>query len=62
MAQRNAGLQSLGLVAQPEEPEDIPWGVTEGERSTVAGSSMVYLCRNLGCGQRVQESKPRETS
>lgn len=46
MVQRNAGLQSLGLVAQPEEPEHTPWGtwgVPEGERNTVAGSSGVCL-------------------
>lgn len=37
---------SLGLVAQPEEPEHTPWGtwgVPEGERNTVAGSSGVCL-------------------
>lgn len=46
MVQRNERLQSLGLVAQPEEPEHTPWGnwgVSEGERSTVAGSSVVCL-------------------
>lgn len=51
MVQRKAGLQSLGLVAQPEEPKHTPWGiwgVPEGERSTglaVAGYEAVLESR-----------------